>query len=83
MHGLESGYMYLAFTYMSIIPVCLNLWRDMAGMTVFCGRCKVPLSGRDQFLGHHMLSHELGKEEAENAWQKTARNEFAYAEVEA
>jgi hypothetical protein len=55
----------------------------MAGVTVFCGRCKVPLSGRDQFLGHHMLSHELGKEEAENAWQESARNEFAYAEVEA
>jgi hypothetical protein len=39
--------------------------------------CKVPLSGRDQFLGHHMISHEFRKEEAENAWQKSGRNENA------
>jgi cytidylate kinase len=75
--AVEAGYMYRAFTYTRIIPVRLNPCPVMAGMTVFCRTCKVPLSGRDQFLGHHMLSHELRKEEAESAWQKSARNEFS------
>jgi hypothetical protein len=44
----------------------------MASVIVFCRMCKVPLSGRDQFLGHQILCHELRKEEAENAWQKSA-----------
>jgi hypothetical protein len=49
--------------------------RDMPGLTVFCGTCKVPLSGRDQFLGHQMISHEFRKEEAENEWQKSANGD--------
>gem|GEM_PF-2580510 len=48
----------------------------MASTMVFCGTCKVPLSGRDQFLGHHMISHELRKEDAESAWQKSSNDEF-------
>jgi hypothetical protein len=54
----------------------LSCRRDMASTMVFCGTCKVPLSGRDQFLGHHMISHELRKEDAESAWQKSSNDEF-------
>ena len=44
--------------------------REMAGAIIFCKTCKVPLSGKDQFLGHQILSHELGVEDAETAWQR-------------
>jgi hypothetical protein len=40
--------------------------------------CKVPLSGRDQFLGHHMISHELRMEEAENAWRQSAKAKYTF-----
>jgi hypothetical protein len=50
----------------------------MANAMVFCGMCKVPLSGRDQFLGHQIISHELRKEEAESAWKKSSHDGHAY-----
>ena len=40
----------------------------MTASIVICRMCKVPLSGKDQFLGHQILSHELRIEDAESAW---------------
>lgn len=36
--------------------------------SVLCGRCGVPLMGRDQFLGHMVLSHEAQLRHAKLEW---------------
>ncbi|GEM_PF-5291101 len=41
---------------------------------VFCEMCRIPLDGKDQFLGHQIISHELGTDEAERAWQSKWSN---------
>jgi hypothetical protein len=46
----------------------------MAISIVFCEMCKIPLAGKDQFLGHQIISHELETDEAERAWQAGRAN---------
>ena len=48
----------------------------MSGSIVFCRMCKTPLSGRDQFLGHQIISHELAILDAENAWKKCTCDDY-------
>jgi hypothetical protein len=40
----------------------------MESSTIFCKMCKITLVGKDQFLGHQIVSHELETDEAERAW---------------
>lgn len=41
----------------------------MATLVPVCRLCRIPLNGKDQFLGHQMLSHELTAEAAEREWE--------------
>ena len=41
---------------------------------ISCARCDVPLSGRNQFLGHMAISHEIAAEEAEAQWTRLTRD---------
>lgn len=50
----------------------------MASDTVICGTCRLPLSGRDQFMGHQVISHELGIDDAEIAWSELRKAGVAY-----
>jgi hypothetical protein len=36
----------------------------VSDLRVSCKRCEIPLSGRDQFLGHMAISHEIPPAEA-------------------
>jgi hypothetical protein len=33
-----------------------------------CSKCAIPLDGKQQFIGHWILSHEVGLEYAEKQW---------------
>lgn len=50
----------------------------MAGSMVLCKLCKIPLSHKEQFIGHHILSHEFRIEDAERAWHLTTDNSIPY-----
>jgi hypothetical protein len=66
------------YTHQNNTDAIVGLNEEMASTVVFCKMCKVPLSGKDQFVGHQMLSHELGPEEAENAWSKSLASAQQY-----
>jgi hypothetical protein len=67
--------MSVAFTYTAIRQESgIRRSADMASSILFCEMCKIPLAGKDQFLGHQMISHELEKDEAERAWQIGSAN---------
>lgn len=36
---------------------------------VSCKRCEIPLTGREQFLGHMAISHEIPPAEAVEEWE--------------
>jgi hypothetical protein len=50
----------------------------MVGSMVLCKLCKTPLSYKEQFIGHHIFSHEFRVEDAERAWQLTTSNSIPY-----
>jgi hypothetical protein len=36
----------------------------MSGQRINCNMCKTPLNGKQEFIGHHVHSHEWSLEEA-------------------
>jgi hypothetical protein len=47
----------------------------MSGKVISCKLCKTPLNNKDQFVGHHVHSHDWSLEEAMLAWQlSTTKN---------
>jgi hypothetical protein len=34
-----------------------------------CSVCKTPLNGKDEFIGHYVISHEWSLEQATQAWR--------------
>jgi hypothetical protein len=39
---------------------------------VHCRKCRVPLAGRNQFLGHMVFSHEVRLRQAKREWGRVA-----------
>lgn len=67
--------MSAAFTYTTIRQEsAFGRSADMASSIIFCEMCKIPLAGKDQFLGHQIISHELETDEAEREWQTERAN---------
>jgi hypothetical protein len=52
----------------------------MSEICVTCKLCNVLLNGKEQFLGHHLISHELGIEEAGRAWILASQGMSSYSE---
>ena len=40
----------------------------MTSLVISCKMCKTPLNDREQFIGHHIHSHELSIHEATRVW---------------
>ncbi len=39
---------------------------------ISCGRCRIPLADKEQFVGHMIISHELSPKEAVQEWTEIA-----------
>jgi len=47
----------------------------MSGKMISCKLCKTPLNNKNQFIGHHLHSHDWSLEEAIHAWQLSTTKE--------
>lgn len=45
---------------------------------VQCRKCRVPLAGRNQFLGHMVFSHEVRLRQAKREWGRVAMPSAPY-----